>query len=362
MTPSFESSTARLALEICRYTYAVGVKSDDNTANDAAKEQSLEYITDHSTESSTSPDCPLGMLLKGPKSIFGGPTSFACVTSFEDCNVVSYMGTKNEFRAIDFAEFFDLFQSGNVAAIALKGTKVVRQLLESLEDWGRDGEARSVSFDLDGSHIGKSQGVTLEGRVHEGFLKELRAVQEKVIAELRNFKLANGSDRKVLVTGHSQGGAEAALGTRALAAAGFDVEVTYTFAAPRSGTQQFADSIKTPVHRIEFGNDIVPHLPPTLIRKLLEDFVDEHKILLKTLTLLDDIEAAINKLSDFGYVGLGPLCYGELNEQKLHVDMSTAEERLLMDKRLEQLKKNPKTWVDHHHLANYSVLLDWPRA
>ena len=41
MTHPFESSTARLALEICRYTYAVGV---GNSANASDKEDSLAYI------------------------------------------------------------------------------------------------------------------------------------------------------------------------------------------------------------------------------------------------------------------------------------------------------------------------------
>lgn len=364
MTHPFDRDVARLALEICRFTYAAGV---GNAANTSDQDNALDYIKSHSSP------------LMDPLPIVGGETLFACVVPYADRNVVSYMGTKTEFRAVKFSEFVDLLKNGDALSVALKAKGFVRQFLQSLKDWGNNGRARPVSFHLDGEHIGQKQGVTLEGHVHEGFLSELHAVQGEIVSLLRQLKHADGTDRKVLVTGHSQGGAEAALAARALVAAGFDVEVTYTFAAPRTGTQEFADSVTTPVHRIEFGDDIVPHLPPTLIRKLLEDFVAEHKLLLKMLTLLDDIEIAISSLTDFGYVGLGPLCYGDPVEKKFHIDLSAAEERVLLEKRLIQLKKNPKHWGDHHHLAgtnaevsaglrgNYTVLVSpepegWPIA
>ena len=94
---------------------------------------------------------------------------------------------------------------------------------------------------------------------------------------------------------------------------------------------------------------------------------------------LDDVETAISKLTDFGYVGLGPLCYGELVEKRFHIGLSAATEQLLFEQRLTKLKKSPKSWGDHHHLAgttaevsatpsrrgNYTVLVSpepegWP--
>lgn len=366
MVHQFDRKMARLALEICRFTYAAGI---GNAANAPDRSDALTYIKTHSSP------------LAEPIPIVGGETSFACVVPYADRNVVSYMGTKTEFRVIKLSELVNLLKSGNLLSVALQAKGLVRQFLQSLEDWGQNGKARPVPFQLEGTHIGQAGGVTLEGVVHHGFLGELKAVQAEVVAMLKQLKHTDGSDRKVLVTGHSQGGAEAALATRALAAAGFDVEVSYTFAAPRTGTKEFADSVKTPVHRIEFGDDIVPHLPPALIRKLLEDFVAEHKLLLRTLKLLDDVEAAMSNLTDFGYVGLGPLCYGEPIERKVHIDLSAAAEKVLFEKRLEFLKKNPTHWGDHHHLAgmtaevsakpskrgNYTVLVSpepegWPEA
>ncbi len=51
---------------------------------------------------------------------------------------------------------------------------------------------------------------------------------------------------------------------------------TYTYAAPRLGDQAFAASIPVafPVHRIEFGDDIVPHLLPALIINNVREFVE----------------------------------------------------------------------------------------
>ena len=225
-----------------------------------------------------------------------------------------------------------------------------------------------MAFQLDGKHIGKADGVTLEGQVHEGFLSELKAVQDRIITTLKNH---GGVARPVLVTGHSQGGAEAALATRALAAAGFQVEMTYTFAAPRTGTADFTNSVTTPVHRIEFGDDMVSHLPPTLIRTALEEIVAGHPILLVAL------RAEMSTVKDFGYVGLGPLCYGHPNEKSFQVDLTDAAEETLFQERLKRLPKNPKHWGDHHHLAgttaevnagergNYTVLVSpdgWPIA
>lgn len=335
MAHQFDRKMARLALEICRFTYAAGVDDDENKKD---KADALNFIKTYSSP------------LFDPIPIRGhgkNVTSFACIVPYADRNVVSYMGTETEFDRGDLV-----------------------QLLVSLRDWSNNGKARLVPFELDGPHVGKGTGVTLKGLVHEGFLGELKAVQDQIVATL---KQNGGVGRPVLVTGHSQGGAEAALATPALTAAGFNVEVTYTFAAPRAGTAEFVQSVTTPVHRIEFGDDIVPHLPPTAIREALEDVVSGHPLLGAALGVV------LKKIQDVGYVGLGPLCYGEPNEKKFHIDLSDADEDILFNKRLKHLSKNPKHWGDHHHLAgttaevtasppqrgNYTVLVSpepegWP--
>ena len=206
MSQQFDRSVARLALEVCRYTYAAGV-------GDAQNRPDLDNSFDFITRNSGRIDSPDGRPI--PVRGYGkNVTSFACVVPYADRNVVSYMGTETEFDRSDLVQF-----------------------LVSLRDWSNNGKAKLVPFELDGSHIGRATWVTLEGLVHDGFLGEVKAVQDQIVAILQT---QGGVGRPVLVTGHSQGGAEAALATRALAVAGFNVEATYTFAAPRAGTAAFA--------------------------------------------------------------------------------------------------------------------------
>ncbi|MCA9062569.1 MAG: lipase family protein [Planctomycetaceae bacterium] len=338
MTQTLDRSQARLALEICRYTYAVGAGGARNAAD---REDALAFIRQHSTPAAE----PIAI-----QDASG--TSFACVMPYADRNIVSYMGTESEFDV------------GNP-----------KQFLESLSDWKENGRAAPTSFTLSAEHLGKEQGVTLPGQVHRGFLAQLKAVQADVI---RALDAHGGRQRPVIITGHSQGGAEAALATAALAAAGFSVEMTYTFAAPRAGTAEFARAVTSPVHRFEFGDDVVPHLPPTLIRHVLEETltarIEQLPFLLKKAVqvLLNEV---INHLINVSYVGLGSLCYGSPGDQRLHVGLNGEAEKKLFTTRVTGLKQNSKNWGDHHHLAGtsadvaaghrgtYTALVsDWPIA
>ncbi|MCA9066902.1 MAG: hypothetical protein KDA96_27735, partial [Planctomycetaceae bacterium] len=255
-------------------------------------------------------------------------TSFACVVPYADRNVVSYMGTKTEF-SIDNWD----------------------QIQESLDDWKENGKAMPTAFRLEAEHLGGSAAMTLPGQVHRGFLAQLKAVQADVIRAL----LENGGrQRPVLITGHSQGGAEAALATAAIAAAGFPVEVTYTFAAPRAGMADFVSSISTPVFRFEFGDDIVPHMPPALIRHALADAlqgqIQGFSFLIRSVANAG-LQLLLAELTNVVYFGLGTLCYGRPEEQKLQICRTAAEETALFQSRLQRLKEHPKSWGDHHHLA-----------
>ncbi len=336
MAQGFDGKEARLLLEICRYTYASGVGDQANAADRA---ETLKFIRDAQGGD------PVGVRGEGK-----GQTSFAVVVPMADRNVVAYMGTQTEFDGLKKKDSLSDLKTAIV----------------SMLDWKQNVEARPVKFDLEAKHLGKATGITLPDsiRVHHGFLDELKAVQAEVVATLMQH---GGVAKPVVVTGHSQGGAEAALATKALAEAGFTVQVTYTFAAPRAGNQAFVDSVKTPVHRIEFGNDIVPHLPPAVLRPMFEEFIDEHPI----AGLL--VKPLLATLEDHGYVGLGPLCYGSTDSAGVTTftkDMSAADEKALFKKRLKLLPKHFKDWGDHHHLAgttaqtdackrgNYSALVD----
>ena len=312
---TFDRELARLLLEICRYTYAasfssaasLGGKQDAlDRIDQAGPRESLAILTDEHIPS----------------------TSVACVVAYPDKNIVSYMGTKTEFNTLTEAK-------------------------ESIADWADNIEALLVPFRLTAAQLGLDHPDknNLGGRVHSGFLEQLGAVQARVVQELLKH---GGKQRPVFVTGHSQGGAEAALATRALLAGGFRVEATYTFAAPRPGDQAFANSIPatSPVHRIEFGDDVVPHVAPTLISKNIRAII---ALLLKNNLFPEHVAKLLNFLSGTtertAFAGVGRLCYGNRETKTLRVDISAEQEAALFNTRLTGLAFHPEHWAEHHHLA-----------
>jgi triacylglycerol lipase len=186
----------------------------------------------------------------------------------------------------------------------------------------------------------------MPGRVHRGFLNQLNLIFDVVAG----FLAMPPDGRPLLVTGHSQGGAVAVLATKALESRGITVTETYTFAAPRPGNADFAASVTTPVHRLEFGNDIVPHLPfkrPNL--GLLEPVFD--RLVAHASPLAQEL---LNKADD-GYVSVGPLSYGSPHAALRAV--SAAEERSLTRERILALLTARDELVEHHHMSNYIEML-----
>jgi len=314
---TFDRGFARLLLEICRFTYAAGF---DDAEDASDKQDALSYINRVGGGATAET-----IVLKGSN------TSAACIAPYPDRNIVAYMGTKTQFDTFDNA-------------------------LDSIKDWSKNFEALLVPFKvadelLGAGHPDNVDKDNLGGRVHGGFLEELCAVQGQVVATLADL---GGRCRPVYVTGHSQGGAEAALATRALLAGGFPLVATYTFAAPRSGDQEFTRSVPgtLPVHRIEFGDDVVPHVPPTLIarrgREIARD-LERLPFLADDVTELLEFVQQANEHKSFA--GLGRLCYGSHKTKALRVDMSGEQEAALFYDRLWSLVRHPERWAEHHHLA-----------
>lgn len=315
---AFDQKFARLLLEICRYTYA---KSFDDASNEKDKLDALDWIN-----KAGAPDAIV--MLKDDKK---PSTSVACIAAYPDKNIVSYMGTKTQLNTLQNAK-------------------------ETILDWAENLEVLPTPFKLTAEQLGLNQSSdNLGGHVHSGFLEELSAIQAKVVKELLNH---DGKNRPVYVTGHSQGGAVAVLATRALLAGGFPVKATYTFAAPRPGDQVFADSIPAslPIYRIEFGNDIVPHVPPTLISRNIQALVE---ISLLTPSLNDRVKKQLNRLKNKSkgvrFVGVGLLCYGDHENRELRINITPDDETKMFKGRFKKLIANYKHWAEHHHLAGTSI-------
>lgn len=163
----------------------------------------------------------------GEEQFHGGPKkiSNAVLVKFADKNVLAFQGTITEFKG------------------ATKATALV-----SVRDW------------IDNFKVEADRSLGFPGQVHHGFATQLSHISDSVLKTLNDLNPAE-RQKPLYVTGHSQGGAIATIATKLLEQNGFAVEETYTFAAPRSGDKVFVDSIATTINRIEFGCDIVPHVP-----------------------------------------------------------------------------------------------------
>ena len=107
---------------------------------------------------------------------------------------------------------------------------------------------------------------TEPGSIADGFRQAFEAVQDQVLA----IAQARPADQPLFVTGHSLGGALAAIAAQALQANQIDVASVYTFGMPRPGSVAFARDTYNPVlggrtYRLVHGNDIVPTVAPSTL-------------------------------------------------------------------------------------------------
>ncbi|KAF2448636.1 alpha/beta-hydrolase [Karstenula rhodostoma CBS 690.94] len=103
-------------------------------------------------------------------------------------------------------------------------------------------------------------------RAHSGFLESWNEVQDGVIKAVQAAQ-AEHPDFKVIITGHSLGGAVGTIGAAALRTIDIPVDL-YTYGAPKSGNEEWATFLsgtdKGESFRVVHKNDIVPKLPPSV--------------------------------------------------------------------------------------------------
>jgi hypothetical protein len=166
----------------------------------------------------------------------------------------------------------------------------------TLFDWLNDFNADPVKAD------------GFPGHVHSGFLLALIALAPRLTVELARQRVGPLAAKPLLVTGHSKGGAVAALAAWQLQAGGIPVKVV-TFAGAKAGDADFRTAYDAKVDhtRYEYNNDIVPHLPPSQ-----DGF-------LRVLTSLPVVGARFQGLKRFDYEPVGVLRYID-QSGRLHDD------------------------------------------
>lgn len=167
---------------------------------------------------------------------------------------------------------FDAFLYGETdsdAVLAFRGTLPFRlaaeprRILQTLADWINNANASLIE--------GRPYG--LPGHIHAGFAASLHRLwqPDRGIADLLpRMRRAVTQGKRLLVTGHSKGGALAALAALRLASSGndgVDPAAVVTFAAPRLGDAEFRAVFERTLidraWRYEYRDDIVPLLPPS---------------------------------------------------------------------------------------------------
>jgi hypothetical protein len=158
-------------------------------------------------------------------------------------------------QAIDLA-LVGRFDEGVV--VAFRGTLPPigseHRLGEVLADWTNNGAALCQPAE------------PWPGRVHRGFADSIRRLLDAGLEAAVTEALAQGGPRRLLVTGHSKGGALANLFAWVAARTwpGMAIDVV-TFAAARAGNGEFAHAFESEPRirciRYEAALDMVPYLP-----------------------------------------------------------------------------------------------------
>jgi hypothetical protein len=157
------------------------------------------------------------------------------------------LGFKDEMVAFIQTRLYSCFviRCDDVTAIAFKGTKNWREQLNNLNVWPQ---------------------ATSHGRIHSGFLYTMNRLGPLL------YKLIYGdilSGRKILLTGHSRGGALAQVFASMLVIAGHVPHSVWAFGSPMTGDATFASLLANiPVtifqNVSDNGSDQIPLFPPNV--------------------------------------------------------------------------------------------------
>ena len=169
-----------------------------------------------------------------------------------------------------------LVRSESTVYVVFRGSANVKNLVTDLQYHVSSQETMDDWADEAGMHM--PQGL----QVHSGFLEVWRSLRaelmdafEELCAEERRLRKEDRKDLRLVVSGHSMGGAIAMFAALELASRLAkreshpfgDGQLTYTFGAPRIGNAKFAKLVHHAFPKpnqpwaLQRSNDAVPHLP-----------------------------------------------------------------------------------------------------
>ncbi|MEB3312759.1 MAG: lipase family protein [Cyanobacteriota bacterium] len=145
-----------------------------------------------------------------------------------------------------------LFRKGSAIILVFKGT-------QQLSDWKTNLKIRLRRFSVLDDTVTPPL-----GRVHRGFLEAWQSVEKPLILRLKRW-MNEDPNAKVWVTGHSLGGALAAMATISLESRGIPIAGLYTFGQPRIAGWGMVNTMNRRlgdrIYRYVNNNDVVPLIP-----------------------------------------------------------------------------------------------------
>ncbi|WMJ88973.1 lipase family protein [Anaerocolumna sp. MB42-C2] len=174
--------------------------------------------------------------------------------------------------------------------ISFRGTNGNDSEFGSFLDWLNNFLAVPVSFAPYGN-----------GNVHMGFFNSVLSIQDSVIAKTLELvsETKNNTPTDIYITGHSKGGAMAAIMAKILEKYVNNKIIVYTFGAPRAGDDAFRKEYSITHYRYESFLDIVSHL----------SFSKQELELIPRMGILYEILAPLLVFPAYASVGTGICIY-----------------------------------------------------
>ncbi|KAK4250272.1 Alpha/Beta hydrolase protein [Corynascus novoguineensis] len=157
--------------------------------------------------------------------------------------VSSFIGSLSDIRG-----FIGLDPVDKQIVVSFRGSS-------SIQNWITDFIFTQVPCDLTSGCL-----------AHTGFLGAWNEVADRVFDGVKAARDAN-PDYKIVVTGHSLGGAVATIAAAYLRKDGYETDL-YTYGSPRVGNHAFVDFVTLQSggeYRVTHADDPVPRLPPILL-------------------------------------------------------------------------------------------------
>lgn len=195
-----------------------------------------------------------------------------------------------EDRAADTQLF--VASDEHIIVVCFRGTAERR-------DWLTDLDTKTVEYE-------NTEQAATGSFVHRGFWIAYALIVQKLFDVMKKH---GGNSKSVLVTGHSLGGALAAIAAYEIAQLRVPVRL-YTFGQPRVGDDRFVKSVAGSLlgyHRFVNNNDVVPRVPPVRwgFRHAgrLNHFSHQGKLLLDTSPWIILVDRILGRIKDIGKWG-----------------------------------------------------------